>query len=179
MIVRRSNHTKRRGATAVETAAVIAIALLFVFGLIEYARYLFFLQAADNAVREAARYASAHTNDGTVIGNLTDTPVFDSTDTNYPGQFKFGSAGTSIRAVVNYTLGNAKTSITSGYDVQVYNANPATAASLGGNWYDSPFAGAIVVELKGTYSFFLPSFLHFSGSSIAVDIKAMTTSEAN
>jgi Flp pilus assembly protein TadG len=178
MIVRQSNHSNRRGATAVETAAVIAIALLLVFGLVEYARYLFFLQAADNAVREAARYASAHTNDGTVVGNLTDTPVFDSSDTNYPGQFKPGSSGTSIRAVVNYTLGNAKSSIT-GYDVQVYNANPATATSLGGNWYDSPFAGAIVVELKGTYSFFLPSFLHFSGSSIAVDIKAMTTSEAN
>jgi Flp pilus assembly protein TadG len=178
MRILKDRRTQRRGATAVETAMVISVALLFIFGIIEYARFLFFLQTADNAVREAVRFAVAHTNDGTVVGNLTDTPVFDSTDPNYTGQFKAGPSNTSICAVVNYELGNAKTSIT-GYNVQVYNADPVTGNSLGGNWYDSPFAGAMVVELDGTYSFFLPSFLEFSGSKINISIKAMMTSEAN
>jgi len=176
MIIRRAGQSRRRGATAVETAVVISIALLFIFGIIEYGRFIFFLQVADNAVREAARYAAVHTNDGTVLGSLTDTPTFDALNTNYPGAFK--APQTSIRSIVNYTLGAAKGSIT-GYDVLLYNADPQTGNTLGGNWYDSPFAGGLVVELDGTYQFFLPSFLHFSGASMPIRIKAMTTSEAN
>src|SRR5262245_38530209 len=176
MRIRTNRRAQRRGATAVETAVVISIALLFIFGIIEYGRFLFYLHVADNAAREAARYAAVHTNDGTVLGALTDTPTFDAGNATYPGAFL--APNTSIRAVANYTMGNAKASIT-GYDVQIYDADPATGNSLGGNWYDSPFAGALVVEISGTYSFFLPSFLHFSGPSMPLRIKAMTTSEAN
>ena len=98
MTVNPSRLTKRRGATAVETAAVISIALLFMFGIVEYARFVCFLQVADNAVREACRFATAHTNDGTIVGNLNDTPTFDASDANYTGEFKPGAGYTSIRA---------------------------------------------------------------------------------
>src|SRR5438874_2410866 len=108
MRIRRTRDSQRRGATAVETAVVISIALLFIFGIIEYGRFVFFLQVADNAVREAARYAAVHTNDGTTIGALTDTPTFDSANTNYQGNFK--APETSIRSIVTYTLGSAKAS---------------------------------------------------------------------
>lgn len=171
----RSNR-KRRGATTVETAMVISVALLFVFGIIEYGRYLFFLQTANAAVRDAARYAAAHTGDGTAIGNLNDSVSFDSSNTNYVKSYLAPS--TTLRGIVNYQLGNARNNI-SNYNVNVYNADPDTGQSLGGSWTDSPFAGGIVVELTGTYSFFLPTFLRFSNASIPVTVKAMMTSEAN
>lgn len=165
----------RRGATAVETAVVISIALLFVFGIVEYARYLFFLQVADNAVREAARYAAVHTGDGTAAGNLNDLPTFD-TNPNY--SFVYKAPNTSVRGVVNYQLGSLRNAITN-YNVNVFNANPQTGFSLGGSWNDAPFAGGLVVELTGTYQFFLPTFLRLNGAALPVSIKAMTTSESN
>ena len=94
-----------------------------------------------------------------------------------PGEFKPGAGYTSIRAVVNYQMGTLKNAITS-YNVNVYNADPTTGNTLGGNWYDSPFGGGLVVELTGSYQFFLPSFLYVS-SSIPITIKSMMTSEAN
>ena len=75
-------------------------------------------------------------------------------------------------------MGNAKSSMT-GYDVQVYNANPATRELAWRKLVRFPVCRCDRGRVKGTYSFFLPSFLHFSGSSVPVDIKAMTTSEAN
>lgn len=174
-IVSRSQQ-RRRGATAVETAVVISIALLFVFGIVEYARYIFFLQAADNAAREAARYAAAHTNDNTAVGNLNDSPVFDSTNPNFPGAYL--APNTSIRAVAGHQMGNLKNTL-AGYNMTIYNADPQTGTSLGGNWYDSPFAGALVVEITGNYQFFLPTFLKLPGGTMPVKVKAMMTSEAN
>lgn len=165
----------RRGATIVETAAVLSIALLFLFGIVEYARYIFFLQVADNAVREAARYAAVHTGDGTATGNLNDMPTFE-TNPNYSYVYK--APNSSVRSVVNYQLGNLRNSIAS-YNVNVYNANPQTGLTLGGSWTDSPFAGGLVVELTGNYQFFLPNLLRLNGASLPVSIKAMTTSEAN
>lgn len=173
MIVRRRLH--RSGATIVETAAVISVALLFVFGIVEYGRYIFFLQVAGNAVREAARYAAVHTGDGTATGNLNDVPTFE-TNPNY--SFVYRAPNSSVRSIVNYQLGNARNSI-SNYGVEVYNANPQTGQTLGGSWTDSPFAGGLVVELTGNYKFFLPTFLRISSASPPISIKAMMTSEAN
>jgi Flp pilus assembly protein TadG len=176
MRIMRTRHNERRGATAVETAVVISIALLFVFGIVEYARYIFFLQSANNAAREAARYAAAHTNDGTAIGNLNDAPVFDSSNPNFNGAYL--APNTSIRAVVGHQIGNHKNTLAN-YNVQVYNADPSTGQSLGGNWNDSPFAGGIVVEISGNYQFFLPTLLQLPSGNLAVKVKAMMTSEAN
>jgi Flp pilus assembly protein TadG len=63
----RSNRPVRRPAAAmVETAAVIIIFVLVLFGVIEYCRFFFMRQLMINAAREGARYAVVHTNDATV-----------------------------------------------------------------------------------------------------------------
>src|SRR5262245_20504797 len=65
MTNRQAYRRTRRGMTLVESALVLSTALLFLFGIFEYCRYLFVRQVAENAVREGARYAVVHTYDAT------------------------------------------------------------------------------------------------------------------
>ncbi len=58
----RTRPSRRRGSTLVETALVIGIFLLFLFGIFEYCRYLMVLHVANNAARDGARYASVNVN---------------------------------------------------------------------------------------------------------------------
>jgi Flp pilus assembly protein TadG len=57
--------TTRSGATTVETAVVISIALLFMFAIFEYGRYVMFRQIVENAAREGARQAVVNTSSQT------------------------------------------------------------------------------------------------------------------
>jgi Flp pilus assembly protein TadG len=162
---------RRRGATAVETAVVISVALLFVFGILEYARLLYFYHVADNAAREGARYAIVHTGDGTQKGTTTDVPSFDASG-------RFLAPNTSVAAVVNYGMNGQQKNI-AGYTVNVYYADPNTGLSKGGSWTDAPFSGAIAVEVTGSYQFILPSFLRFSGPNLPIRVRSVMNSEAN
>ncbi len=55
----------RRAAYVVEAAMVISMVVLFLFGIFEYGRYIFCMQVTENAAREGARMAIAHTHDKT------------------------------------------------------------------------------------------------------------------
>src|SRR4029079_17974059 len=72
---RKRSRRSRCGAAAVETALVLPLALLFLFGIIEYSRFVMTLQVVTNAAREGARYAVTHIEpiviDGTTYGNGT------------------------------------------------------------------------------------------------------------
>jgi Flp pilus assembly protein TadG len=59
----------RRGATTVETAAVISVALLFLFSIFEYGRYVLIDNLLINAVRDGCRYALVHCQDATVVAD--------------------------------------------------------------------------------------------------------------
>jgi len=153
MIYRRRS-ASRRGATTVETALVISLALLFMFGVLEYGRVLFFLQVANSAVREGARYASVHTGDGTTQAQ--------------------------IQSYVLTQLGSQQSYLSGTVTVNVFNANPSTGAAIPStNWNDATFTGDIAVQLTGTYKFIASSFLGFSGPSFNFKATAMMTSEAN
>jgi Flp pilus assembly protein TadG len=54
--------TRRRGSTLVETALVIGVFLLVLFGIFEYCRFLMVLHVANNAARDGARYAAVNVN---------------------------------------------------------------------------------------------------------------------
>ena len=149
----RSQQPARRGATTVETACVIVLALMFIFGIIEYGRLLWFYHTAYAAVREGARYASVRTGDRT-----TDAQVKDR---------------------VLRVMGGAQNQLGSSYVVSVYNADPATGNATAGDWTDAPFGGAIGVRMQGTYKFFLPGLMQIAGDSLAVDMKCTINSEAN
>ena len=172
----RPTEMRRVGATAVETAVVIGVALMFLFGIVEYGRFLAVLHGAHHAARVGARYAAVHTGDGTVLGNMSDTPTFDTANPYSPGSYL--APATSIRAVVNHQMGSLRNSI-SGYTVNALNVDPATGATLPGTWTDAPFGGGLAVRITGTYQFFLPALLRFGGPTYTVNVTAITNSEAN
>lgn len=142
----------RRGATTVETALVLVIALMFIFGVIEYARLLWFYNTAMAAAREGARFAAVRTGDGTT--------------------------SSQVQARVNTVMAGAQSQL-SNYTVSVYNADPATGNQIAGTWTDTPFGGVICVRIQGTFRFFLPGLMQLAGNSLAVDIKSTINSEAN
>jgi Flp pilus assembly protein TadG len=59
----------RRGATTVEVAVVLSVALLFLFSIFEYGRYVLIENLLINAVRDGARYALVHCQDATVVAD--------------------------------------------------------------------------------------------------------------
>src|SRR5438045_2938233 len=66
--------TTRPGATLVETAVVISVTLLILFGIFEYCRFVMTKQLMENAAREGARFAVANTYSATTasVQDVTD-----------------------------------------------------------------------------------------------------------
>jgi Flp pilus assembly protein TadG len=164
----------RPGTTAVEFAVVIATTLMFLFGIIEYARFLYFLHVANNAVREAARFAVVHTGDGTTLGAQTDKTA----PTNSDGS---PASGATVYGVVNFYMNGANSALVSGtYTISAYNATPSTGAAIGGtSWNSAAYGGAIAVQVSGTYQFMAASLLKLSSATLTVNVKSMMATEAN
>ena len=62
MKLRTHSFSDRRGATVVETAFVLLIALTLTLAIYDYGRYFMMSQLVNNAAREGARQAVANTN---------------------------------------------------------------------------------------------------------------------
>ncbi|MGH7173500.1 MAG: TadE/TadG family type IV pilus assembly protein [Gemmataceae bacterium] len=162
----RDRNECRRAMTMIETTLVLSMALLFLFGILEYGRYLMVLHTTNNAAREGARYATVHTGDGTTLSQVV--------------------------AVVNSKMGGVDAQI-QGYSVNVFTADPngiynsssGTAiyppnlyALAGSSWNSATYGSPIVVQITGTYNPILPSFL-FLNSNLPINVTAMMNSEAN
>jgi Flp pilus assembly protein TadG len=151
MILRTTPH-RRKAASLVEAAFVLPIALLFIFGLVEYGRLVFLIQTAENAAREGARYAVARTADGTTQ--------------------------TDVQTCVTNAMAGRQSEL-AGFTIDVQNVDPNTGTVItGSNWNDAPFGGAILVRVSGTYSPILPSFLRLP-ATVQVRATSMMSSEAN
>ncbi len=61
MRLNRTNR-RRRGMTIVESALVLSVFLMLLFGIFEYCRYMMVLHVTHNAARDGARYASVNVN---------------------------------------------------------------------------------------------------------------------
>ena len=59
----------RPAAALVETAAILIVFLLFLFGVFEYCRLIWVQQMVENAAREGARYAIVNTTDTNLIAD--------------------------------------------------------------------------------------------------------------
>ena len=150
MILRRTRG--RRAAALVEAAFVLPIAVMFLFGIFEYCRFVFLIQVAENAAREGARFAIARTGDGTTLAD--------------------------VQAYVTAQMAGRDKEL-AGYAVTVDNVYPSTGGTVPGtSWNDAPFGGAILVRVTGAYSPTLPSFLRLP-ASITLNFKSMMSSEAN
>jgi Flp pilus assembly protein TadG len=159
----------------VESAFVLSIFLMLMFGIFEYSRYLMVLHVTNNAARDGARYAAVNVNTSDVTGTQT--------------------------AIINYTTARMAgiTSSVSGIQVAVY---PCDSAGLSSSppvvrsksttgsapypdpfgstpytpWNNAQFTERIAVTIKGTYTPVLPSFL-FMPSTISIYVTAVTESE--
>lgn len=145
---------RRRGTTLVETAIVLSIAFLFIFGIFEYGRFVMTRQVMENAAREGARWAVAHTYDGTTA---------------------------MVKSQVDQRLSAARNQLAD-YDlntsIEVYAADVNGDPIPNRQWNDAPFANAIAVRITGNYQPVLPSFL-FMNSSIQLQTRSVMMSEAN
>ncbi|MSR49618.1 MAG: pilus assembly protein [Gemmataceae bacterium] len=143
---------KRIGAAMVEMAVVLVVFLTMFMGIIEYGRYYYLVQVANNAVRDGARYAVVHTGDGTTA--------------------------TQVSAVVTTKM-NGTQNMLSGYTVSVQNVNTSTGVAIANsNWNDAQFGGAIMVKITGNYTPTVPVLL-FLPSSFAFQAATIMNSEGN
>jgi Flp pilus assembly protein TadG len=168
--------TRRHGVTVVESALVLSIFLLLLFGIFEYCRFLLVLHVTNNAAREGARYASVNVNTSQVT-----------------------TMQNEIIARTTQMMSNVQNNI-SGYQVAVYavdptgltltppviraaSANPPTYPNPFNAsdpnavpWNSSPFPNRIAVTIQGTYYPVLPTFL-FMPSSVPIYITAVMGAE--
>jgi Flp pilus assembly protein TadG len=146
---------RARGATTVETALVLPIVLLFMFGIFEYGRYFMTMQLLNNAAREGARYAIAHLQPVTL------------------GPTTYGNSTSDVTNVINgitagVTLNNQA--------INVY-ASDAQGNNLG-TWTSAIAGQSVTVQITGDFRFMTAAFLNLP-STIAVDIKSAMDAEGN
>lgn len=151
--------TPRRGASIVEAALVLSLALLFVFGILEYSRFFFVRNVLIEAAREGARYAIVHTHDKTTADVQTYTYQFIAPlSANLPG----------FNPYQNIQLFKADDS-----------GNPVYDGS--GNlvpWTDAAYGENIAVLITATYKPVTPVLL-FMPATITIRARCSMSSEAN
>lgn len=140
--------TRRRGAAAVEAACVLGVFFMLLFGVFEFCRYLMVLHVANNAARDASRYASVN------VGNDA-------------------LAKADIQAYIDARMGGVQKNIV-GYTRTVYPSNAADPNNT--PWNSASFAQPVAVTISGSYRPVTP-FLLLLPSSIPINITAMTGSE--
>ena len=145
----------RRGASTVEAAIVLPLVFLFLFGILEYGRYVMMLQIATNAAREGAHYAVTHTNPITISG------------------VTYGNGTSDVVNTVNTAMGGQRLS---GQNVQIYTSD--TLGNNLGTWTDTEAGQSICCRITGNYQVMLAQMLHLP-STIPVVAQAVMRSESN
>jgi Flp pilus assembly protein TadG len=204
MLSRHSIKNRRQGAHLVEFACVVPIFFLFLFGILEYSRYIMTLQVMTNAAREGARYAVVTTNDsssnptqdvqnwvynymagqnvqlsapaGGAFNPLANIMVYTADPTTAGPVYLNNSSSGTLLANANLPVNASLT------DVQwanvTYDGNGNPEPWLVAPYTDAGFNQTIAVVICGTYTPILPSFL-FMGNSIPISAQAVMYSEAN
>jgi Flp pilus assembly protein TadG len=166
---------RRRGMTVVESALVLSVFLLLLFGIFEYCRFLLVLHVTNNSVREGARYASVNVNSATV----TSTQI-----TNYTTQMMSGVQNNiSGYAVAVYAVDPTGLALTPTPIIRAASANPPSYPNPFNSsdpnavpWNSGAFPNRIAVTIQGNYVPILPTFL-IMPSSIPISITAMIGAE--
>jgi Flp pilus assembly protein TadG len=70
MVIRKVRGGQRKGAAVVETALIIILVSMFVFGVFEYGRLLMDWNVLNNAAREGCRYALVNNTASTISGDV-------------------------------------------------------------------------------------------------------------
>jgi Flp pilus assembly protein TadG len=146
---------RRVAAVTVETALVLPIALLFLFGIFEYGRYLMTMQLMNNAAREGVRYAVTHLQPVT-LGSTT-----------------YGNATSDVTNVISSVTAGISLS---GQSISVY-ASDSVGNNLG-TWTSAQAGQSVTVQISGNYQPAVTTFLGLPGT-IAVNIRVSMDAEGN
>lgn len=189
MLATRLRRTRRRGLTVVESALVLSVFLMLLFGMFEYCRFLMVLHVTNNATRDGARYAVVNV-DKPATFNTTNYTYTDSTGTQ---------TVTNIVAYTTQRMGGVEKNI-QGFRVAVYSVDPTgltlsppvvrpktkTAGTYPDpfnssdanavSWNSAGFTERIAVTVDGNYRPFLPTLL-LMPTTISVRTTAMAGSE--
>ncbi len=136
-------------------AIVLPVMLLFLFGIMEYCRYVMLLQIMTNAAREGCRYAVMHTT-AVVINGTT-----------------YGNNTSDVTNVINNMLGG-QTLV--GQTTSVYWSD-AVGTNLG-TWQNAQSGQWITVKITGSFTSVIPTLLRLSGS-IPITAEVVMRSESN
>ncbi len=131
----------RQGAAAVETALVLPLALLFMFGIMEYGRFVMTQQVLTNAAREGCRYAITHVNPVTLNG------------------VTYNSGTSTVTTIINNISPGVQLS---GQTVNIF-ASDALGNNLGA-WTSAVEGQFICVQITGNYIPILSTYLHMPAS---------------
>jgi len=184
MIIRKTNR-KRSGATTVEFAMVAILLFTMLFGILEYARFLFMYHLATNAARDGARFACVHTNGGTMGADaergvpaepaiITADDVKELVRTGMFNNARYGTGMVGMEGQIE------------GYTCDVYSVTntqlTATPPDLDPSgkpaWNAAGFQDKIAVRVSGTYRPVVPNLIGLS-STIPFTVTVLMSSEAN
>lgn len=189
MFTPRAARGRRMGMTTVETALVMTVFAMLLFGIFEYCRFLLVMHVTHNAARDGARYAAV---------NLDKPANFDITDYTDGS----GVVHPSIQRYTRERMGSIDRHLT-GFNIAVYPVDdvglsltppvirPKTTDSTGSISYPDPFNQSdpnrtpwnqaeftqrLAVTIKGTYKSALPNLLMMP-STIPINVTALASSE--
>jgi Flp pilus assembly protein TadG len=144
---------KRRGTAVVEAALVLPVCLMFLFGIMEYGRYIMMQQVLTNAAREGCRYAVTHVNSVTIAGVTTSNTT------------------ASVTNIINSAL--------AGQTLSSQNTQIFCSDSLGNNlgtWTNTQSGQSICVQITGNYLPLISKYLYMS-ASIPVQVQSVMRAE--
>jgi Flp pilus assembly protein TadG len=152
--------TRRRGSTLVESALVIAVFLLVLFGIFEYCRFLMVLHVTNNAARDGARFAAVNVNcpSSQIATKKTEIEAYT--------KARMGGIDRQINGCQIAVYSCDSSGFASSPPKVVAKSNPSGTtvdpfvASSGSNqladWNAASFTERIAVTVKGTYRPIIP-----------------------
>ena len=183
--------SRRRGMTVVESALVLSVFLLLLFGIFEYCRFLLVLHITNNAARDGARYAAVRVNTDSALLATVQQEVIDYTKARMGTIDKQIVGCTIIVYAVDQVGLDMTTPIIRGKPKNTGGPYPdpfANSASANGvpvvgtpangvAWNTVGFTERVGVTIKGEYKPLLPTFL-LMPSSIPIKITAIMGGES-
>jgi Flp pilus assembly protein TadG len=172
--------SRRRGMTIVESALVLSVFMLLLFGIFEYCRFLLVLHVTNNAARDGARYAAVRVNTDAALVTTVQQDILNYT-TMRMGSVQHNIVGYQVAVYALDQPGldqtpaiiRAKPKTPGGPYPDPFNSSDPNAVP----WNSVGFTERVAVTIKGTYKPLLPTFL-LMPSSIPINITAMMAGES-
>jgi TadE-like protein len=175
MLVERSG--RRGGATSVEFAVVALVLFVLLFGIFEYARYLFVHHVTANAARDAARFAAVKTGGGTMPGEPATVTADDVMEVVRSGVFNGRPYGTGMCGVESQ-IDDFAVAVFAVPEADLNGTPPNLDPTGKPAWNAAAFHQKVAVQVTGTYKPVLYGLIGFSGD-IPVRVTVLMSSEGN